>query len=197
MQGFEFLDLKAGGAPLRLRREAPREALVVCRGWVRVVCNGTEATLLPGCTYELREDAAGAEILTQWGDAQLFRAWGRWQAITSSGVFTVSTASPPAHDTPVTYRKSTGFDNHYHDCDEYWIFFEGRCRAVSEGKVYDVGPGDCVATGMGWHHDVQRVLGEVEPVRAVWFEGTLEGRKRLGHLWEPKHGRAEPRRDRA
>ena len=197
MQGFEFLELTGGGAPLRLRKQTPREALVVCRGWVRVRCGGTEATLLPGCTYELREDAPGVEIVTQWGDATLFRCWGRWSAITSSGVFTAITAAPPTHDTPYAYKKTTGFDNHYHDCDEYWILFAGRFRAVSEGKTYDVGPGDCVATGMGWQHDVQCVLGDVEPVQAVWFEGTLEGQKRTGHLWEPKHGPAEPRIDRA
>ncbi len=65
--------------------------------------------------------------------------------------------------------------------------------AVSERKHYEVGPGDCLAIGMGHHHDLPIVT---EPVRAVFFETTLEGQKRRGHLWEHTHGPAEPRADR-
>ena len=57
-----------------------------------------------------------------------------------------------------------------------------------------LGPGDCVATGMGHHHDFPIV---VEPVRAVFFETTMQGRKRRGHLWNHRHGPAEPRGERA
>ena len=66
---------------------------------------------------------------------------------------------------------------------------------MSEDKFFDVGPGDCVATGMGWHHDVPCVEGG-GTLKAVWFEGTLEGQKRVGHLWEPKHGPARPEAER-
>jgi len=45
---------------------------------------------------------------------------------------------------------------------------------------------------MGWHHDVLSVKDD-KPIRAIWFEGTLEGQKRVGHLWEPQHGKAKPR----
>jgi mannose-6-phosphate isomerase-like protein (cupin superfamily) len=64
---------------------------------------------------------------------------------------------------------------------------------VSEGKAYEVAPGDCLATGMGHHHDFPRVH---EPVKGVYFETTLEGLKRRGHLWNHTHGPAQPRRDR-
>ena len=94
---------------------------------------------------------------------------------------------------PVGYRKQTAFDNHYHDCDEYWILFEGSGVAASEGRLYDVGPGDCVATGMGHHHDFPIVR---EPVKAVYFETTMEGQRRRGHLWNHTHGAAEPRPER-
>jgi mannose-6-phosphate isomerase-like protein (cupin superfamily) len=120
---------------------------------------------------------------------------GRWGAeVGGSGIFGGSEVADP-HDggDPVDYEKRTGFDNHYHDCDEYWIIFEGRGLAVSEGKPYEVGPGDCVATGMGFHHDLPRVH---EPLRGVFFETTLEGQKRLGHLWDHTHGVAEPKTDR-
>jgi mannose-6-phosphate isomerase-like protein (cupin superfamily) len=89
----------------------------------------------------------------------------------------------------VGYAKTTNFDSHYHDCDEYWIVLEGRGVAVSEGKSYQVGPGDCVATGMGHHHDFPQAS---EPIKAVYFETTLQGQERLGHLWDHRHGPAEP-----
>jgi mannose-6-phosphate isomerase-like protein (cupin superfamily) len=59
----------------------------------------------------------------------------------------------------------------------------------SEGKRYEVRPGDCVATGMGHHHDFAEVL---EPVQGVYLETTLEGQQRRGHLWEHTHGPAHP-----
>ena len=62
-------------------------------------------------------------------------------------------------------------------CDEYWILFAGSGVAVSEGKRYEVSAGDCVATGMGHHHDFPVAH---EPVRAVYSETTMEGEKRRG-----------------
>ena len=91
------------------------------------------------------------------------------------------------------YPKTNGIDRHYHDCDEYWIVYEGRGRAVSEGRFYDVAPGDCVATGMGHHHDFPV---DYEPFKAVYFETDLEGQKRKSHLWEYRHGKAHPQPDR-
>ena len=40
--------------------------------------------------------------------------------------------------------------------------------------------GDCLAIGMGHHHDFPNAA---EPIKAVYFETTLEGEKRVGHLW--------------
>jgi len=120
---------------------------------------------------------------------------GRWGDETGgAGIFTVSKADNPSdRGDPIDYPKETNFDNHYHDCDEYWILFEGRGVAVSEGKRYEVGPGDCIVTGMGHHHDFPQVF---EPVKAVYFETTIEGKKRRGHLWNHTHGPAEPKKDR-
>jgi hypothetical protein len=42
---------------------------------------------------------------------------------------------------------------------------------------------------MGHHHDFPQVR---EPVWAVYFETTLRGAKRRGHLWEHTHGPARP-----
>jgi len=196
LEDFDLVELRPGETRA-LARGADKEEIIICRGAVHAAAGAVSACLPEGAKLDLDAPDAPALLLTAvGGGALVFRAMGRWRSITSSGIFTVQTAAPPAFDTPHDYAKTTGFDNHYHDCDEYWVFFEGSCRAASEGKVYTVGPGDCVATGMGWHHDVLSIEG-AGPARAVWFEGTLEGEGRVGHLWEPTHGEAAPRRERA
>ncbi|MCL2814066.1 MAG: cupin domain-containing protein, partial [Oscillospiraceae bacterium] len=70
------------------------------------------------------------------------------------------------------YYRNTAFDNHYHDCDEYWIIVEGSGTVYSENKKYEVQAGDCVVTGMGHHHDFPVVDSHIY---AVYFETTLGG----------------------
>ena len=127
--------------------------------------------------------------------ATLVRFCGRWGAETGgSGIFTMDNSPQPEDKgDPVSYEKWTNFDSHFHDCDEYWVILEGQARAVSEDKTYEMKPGDCLATGMGHHHDMPLVH---EPVQGVYFETTLEGQKRRGHLWDHTHGSAEPQAER-
>ena len=196
MESFELVEL-GPDQELRLDREEEKEELLVCRGAVTLDLGGDREVALP---ERGRIDLTGPQnealvVRGCQGGALVCRMFGHWQSVNASVLFSACPAEPPTYDTPYGYEKTTRFDNHYHDCDEYWIFYEGRARAVSEGKFYDVGPGDCVVTGMGWHHDVANVEGE--GAQAVYFEGTLEGQKRTGHLWEPKHGPAVPQRDRA
>lgn len=73
------------------------------------------------------------------------------------------------------------FDNHFHDCDEYWLIYKGRAVVVSEGKEYEVGPGDVVYTKAGDHHDVIEVSEDLE---AFYLEDRLVGAGRVGHLHE-------------
>ena len=83
---------------------------------------------------------------------------------------------------------------HSHGASEEIVFvLAGSGQSWQDEQVYEVGPGDCVATGMGHHHDFPLV---VEPVRAVFFETTLAGQKRRGHLWDHTHGAAAPKADR-
>ena len=56
-------------------------------------------------------------------------------------------------------------------------------------RHHAVAGGDCVPIGLGHHHDLATVT---EPVKAVYFETTLEGEKRVGHLWNHTHGPAKP-----
>ncbi len=127
--------------------------------------------------------------------ATVIRMSGHWgDDYGGLGIFGMrETEDPHNAGDPVDYPRRTSFDSHFHDCDEYWIIFEGSGVAVSEGVHYDIGPGDCIATGMGHHHDMP---GASVPVRGVFFETTMEGRKRRGHLWEHTHGPAAPKPDR-
>ncbi len=73
---------------------------------------------------------------------------------------------------------------HFHDADEYWFVFEGRARVKSEGKEYEVGPGDILVTRMGEDHDILEIL--EAPLKSFWVEDQLFGRKRPGHLHHPE-----------
>ena len=195
LERFEFVSV-ARGQSATVEREGAKEELIACNGNALVAFGDVECVLMQGGKLDLNGPSVQRYSIAPYGgDVRVCRMVGRWQSITSSGIFTSATATPPTHDTPYSYEKTTGFDNHYHDCDEYWIVLDGEATVASEGRLYDVGPGDCVATGMGWHHDVLQVKGDV-PMRGIWFEGTLAGARRMGHLWEPKHGQAVPEADR-
>jgi mannose-6-phosphate isomerase-like protein (cupin superfamily) len=165
----------------------PANKLVVVDGACRVdlpvgpqlLERGASVDLAPG-TYTLLGDAVTI--------VELGGHWGADQG--GAGVFGVERAHQ-RHDIgdPPSYPKHTNFDRHYHDCDEYWIIVAGAGTASSEDVLYDVGPGDCVATRMGDHHDFPLVE---QPVSAVFFETTMRGRRRRGHLWEHTHGPAKP-----
>jgi mannose-6-phosphate isomerase-like protein (cupin superfamily) len=195
LERFDVLRLPVGSSTV-FDREGEREKLIVVRGACTVALSD-EVAVEAVADEILDIDAPGDRfgILGVTEDAIVVRMAGRWgDEVGGSGVFTVSVSADPQDcGDPVDYPKTTSFDNHFHDCDEYWIVVEGSGVAVTEGKSFEVGPGDCVATGMGWHHDFPVAR---EPVVAVYFETTMEGGKRGGHLWEHTHGPAEPKPER-
>ena len=194
LRQFEIVEL-APGATHDFARVAPKERLIVGRGACRVRVGSAEHEAAEKAIFDLAGEGASFEVRAVTEPTTLIRMGGAWgDELGGCGLFGVREVAQP-RDTgdPVPYPKRTGFDAHYHDCDEYWIVFEGSGTAVSEGKSYEVGPGDCIATGMGHHHDFPLAR---EPVRAVFFETTLQGRKRRGHLWNHTHGPAEPQPER-
>jgi len=193
LESFEIVEIEAGGHHL-FERLGAKEKLVV--GSVDChVSQGDQTTAVKmGDVVDIVDTSSSFEVATEAG-ALVVRMSGRWgDEIGGAGVFSVvEVDSPTDSGDDVSYLKKTTFDNHYHDCDEYWIVYEGSGLVVSEGRAYLVGPGDCLATGIGHHHDFPQVS---IPVTAVYFETTLEGDRRLGHLWNHTHGAAVPDRDR-
>jgi mannose-6-phosphate isomerase-like protein (cupin superfamily) len=122
--------------------------------------------------------ASGASLQAVRTTAEVMRIAGHWSETTILTLFQV--------------RPDKGLELHYHDGDEYWIFFRGRGRAVSEGVEYELGPGDMVATGMGHEHGMPPTT---ELVEAVAFETALYGQRRRGHLHREEHGVPVPARE--
>lgn len=89
-----------------------------------------------------------------------------WSSVTSAGIFWVP-------------REGGRFDCHYHDCDEYWLVFQGKARVMTEGVEQYVKPGDIVCTKAGDEHDVVEVY---EDLVAFWFEDATPPGGRVGHL---------------
>jgi mannose-6-phosphate isomerase-like protein (cupin superfamily) len=193
MTFFEIVTLPRG-AHHRFARRAPKEKLIVCQGRALIAIDGSEVDATAGRNLDLPSGAEGFDVREIHEEIVAVRLCGDWGEETGgSGLFTVASSDSPAdRGDPVPYPKTTNFDSHYHDCDEYWVVWAGRGEAVSEGQAYDVVPGDCVATAMDHHHDVPHVR---EPLHGVYFETTLRGKKRRGHLWEHTHGPAHPAPD--
>ena len=194
LEYFEILSLLPGGSRELLWR-GRKEKLFAGEGNCTIMIAGRKRRLVEGQHIDLPSPVGYLHITTADQPTILVRIAGRWGEETGGcGVFTLEpgTVSRNTGD-PVDYPRTIDFDVHYHDCDEYWIIFAGQGTVMTEGRHYTVGPGACVATGMGHHHDFVRVE---EPVRGVYFETTLEGKKRLGHLWDHTHGPAQPRWER-
>jgi len=88
-----------------------------------------------------------------------------WSDVTSAGTFRI--------------EPNGNFDRHFHDCDEYWLVFEGRAVVLVGDETFVVGAGDIICTPTGIEHDI---LAVAEPLKAFWFEGATPPGGRIGHL---------------
>lgn len=89
-----------------------------------------------------------------------------WSDVTAAGMFEI----PAVGGT---------FDRHYHDCDEYWLIYDGSARVMSEGEEYLIGAGDIVCTKAGDEHDILEVHRDL---KGFYFEGALVPGGEPGHL---------------
>ncbi len=194
MRHYDIVRLEPG-QHREYQRSGVMEKLIVGQGSGTLRVGDDAVAVEGGANIDIGLGDAPFAVLSVEQPMVLVRMCGEWgNECGGSGLFRGEHSDAPQDKgDAVDYEKCTNFDSHYHDCDEYWILYEGRASVVTEGQMHDVGPGDCVATGMGFHHDIARVY---EPVRAVYFETTLEGEKRRGHLWDHTHGIARPRLDR-
>ncbi|MGW5366429.1 cupin domain-containing protein [Actinopolymorpha pittospori] len=187
LEHFEIVSLPTAGS-FSWNAEHEANKLVVVEGIGALTIGAETQTVTRGATVDL---ATGVYTISAEESSTFVTLGGTWgRECGGAGLFSVvQVDSPGDSGDPVSYPKHTAFDRHYHDCDEYWIVVSGSGTAVSEDVTYTVGPGSCVVTQMGHHHDFPLVDA---PVVAVFFETTMRGRKRRGHLWEHTHGPAEP-----
>jgi mannose-6-phosphate isomerase-like protein (cupin superfamily) len=194
MAYYELVTI-APGTKRDFSRRSACEKIIVVNGHCEISFGDAVVTGEYGTNVDLGGSDDFFSVTTTDVSAKLVWMCGDWESETSSGIFTDGKGDPrDGGGDPVDYPKNTSFDSHYHDCDEYWVIFEGSGVVVSEGKSYEIAPGDCLATGMGFHHDL--AIANEAVVKGVWFETGLEGRKRKGHLWEHTHGPAVPQLDR-
>lgn len=193
LERFEIVDLQAGEGVQR-NRAAVRERILVTAGVLQLAHAAGSLSLREGQFFDL-VDAGPCCLKSRSAPSQFIALSGRWGAeVAGCGVFRIADeANPTNPGDPVSYAKSTRMDSHYHDYDEFWFVLEGRGTVVVGERFLDVGPGEAVAIGMGHHHDLAHAP---EPVKAAFFETTLERGKRMGHLWEHTHGPAEPEPER-
>ncbi|MBC8401136.1 MAG: hypothetical protein H8E14_06570 [Candidatus Marinimicrobia bacterium] len=163
------------------QRRSPREMLFVGQGNSKIAINSSQILDFKGDFLEF-PDSYRSWAIEPGIDQIVIWLGGLWQDPRGGcGVFTLGPSGDAMNKgTPVDYNRNTRFDNHYHDCDEYWIIFQGKGTVVSEQVIYQVAPGDCVATRMGDHHDFPWVN---DKIHGVYFETTMRGKQRGGHHW--------------
>jgi len=190
LEHFEILELGAE-QELRLPRRSSREIVLVTYGTGMVSFPNHSMIFYEPQFIAVPDHVESYTVGGTFRPAQFVRFCGRWG--TELGGCTIFRVSLEARSRyvgdPVSYPKATSFDSHYHDYDEYWVILEGSGTVVVGHDKHIVRPGDCIAVGMGHHHDFPLVDA---PVKAAALETTVLGAKRLGHLWVHTHGPAQP-----
>jgi mannose-6-phosphate isomerase-like protein (cupin superfamily) len=194
LTGFETFELGTGESVTRTP-DTSAERLIGTGGTVQIRHAGGSLLLKQGQFIDVDPSAGPWTVVGQSDPAGFVRLRGHWGTeLGGCGLFNVTrTDAPETKGDPVSYEKHTAIDRHYHDCDEYWIVLQGSGEAVVGERWDSMRPGDCLCIGMGHHHDFPLIDSEV---KAVFFETTLQGRKRTGHLWNHTHGPATPQPER-
>lgn len=170
---------------IEITKSFSKYALFILSGECTIRTNGYEQLFLENDS--LFSDKKNISIKAKEHKAEIVLIEGNWgDELGGSAVFRMGRSSTPRNiGDPVDYIRTNDFDNHYHDFDEYWIILKGGGLAVSEGVKYKFSAGDIIATRMCDHHDLPEVY---EDIHGIYFETSLRGQKRLGHLWNHTHG---------
>lgn len=169
-----------------VKNHQEKETLLVGKGKALVKSSIHIRDINKNDVEEYLRDENKLKQIIAFENSVIIRIGGNWNDKTGSrGVFQLNkTDNPKNTGDQVDYERNTEFDNHYHDCDEFWILFSGSGEVVTEGNRYNVRAGDCVFTKAGDHHDFPIVHKTIE---GIWFETSLIGQKREGHLWNHTH----------
>jgi mannose-6-phosphate isomerase-like protein (cupin superfamily) len=173
-------------AETRIAVRYPSSRILVTAGSLQVRQGSASQVLREGRFLALQ---AGEAILMSFAPAEAMLLEGAWSdELGGCGIFRAeNVAAPSDRGDPVSYPKRTNIDAHYHDCDEIWVLLEGRANVVVDGEHAPMQPGDCLLIPMGAIHDMPEAP---EAVKAVYFETSLRGQKRIGHLSQHTHGPA-------
>jgi mannose-6-phosphate isomerase-like protein (cupin superfamily) len=168
-----------------LIQKSPKEKIFLGKGVCDIFIDDSPYRMKRENFFEIEDPGKVIKVKAE-DNSTIIHVGGHWSEETGScGVFQMNNSNNPKNiGDPVDYERTTDFDNHFHDCDEYWIIFKGIGLAVSEGKKYELKTGYVLATKMGNHHDLPNVY---EEIHGVWFETSLKGKKRSGHLWSHTH----------
>jgi mannose-6-phosphate isomerase-like protein (cupin superfamily) len=77
----------------------------------------------------------------------------------------------------IQYMPGAKIDPHDHTFEEAYLIVGGRVRASTEGKSYDLGPGDVIWTSVGCIHTFENV--SQEPVRWIETQAPLPPAKEI------------------
>jgi len=167
------------GQETELVNQYQNEILFVLDGALEFLMDDRKITLYEEDFQELTDKKITVTAISSTEMLRIAGSWGRNRG--TCGVFTLANTIEPRNDgDPADYPRNTVFDNHYHDCDEYWVIIKGKGVVVNNGKPTNVQMGDCVITRSGYSHDFPWVA---ETIQAIWFEGSMKGEKRPGHLY--------------
>ncbi len=99
-----------------------------------------------------------------------------WCEIVGMGVFRI--------------RLDSRFDRHFHDSNEYWLFYEGKGKVTVGNEPYYVQGGDVVCTPAGSAHDIVEIYEELE---GFYLEEPLRDGGTIGHRHEvPSDAQGHP-----
>ena len=192
LEDFEIIRMP-GEEVRTFPRRCDREIYVVVNGAPVLTCGDYECKSTDGGYFHLPPSRTDDTKIWAWHyDTTIVRMVGHWEALATAGVHIVKTTDEPIKDgRSYDDEKTSDFDRHYHDYQEYWVIYDGEGRLVIGEEFIDTKPGDCIIAPTAWHQDCQFVKGGGN-LSLVWLGATPRGEKRIGHLYEPKHGTAAP-----
>lgn len=186
---YEIINLKPNFSSDVLKK-CDNEIVFIVSGTCIIYYNTGKKYLKAGGYYEFNNETKNYSIQTGNEYCSTVRIAGSWSnECGAKGVFVIDNSSMPKNIGDATDHdkiRKTDFDNHFHDCDEYWIIVNGSGKIATEGKIFEIESGNCVVTKAGMHHDFIDIY---ETVHGVYFETSLKGLKREGHLWNHTHSK--------